>query len=71
MNEAIIRIANLNKCYNHTLALDDVSVTFQQGRIYGFIGQNGAGKTTLLRIITGLAFPSDGELELLDRKSVV
>lgn len=64
MNECVVRIENLNKWYKHSLALDNVSVTIQQGKIYGFIGQNGAGKTTLLRTITGLAFPSKGEIEL-------
>ena len=44
--------------------MDHVSLRLEKGEIYGFIGQNGAGKTTLLRLITGLSFPTQGELSL-------
>jgi ABC-2 type transport system ATP-binding protein len=40
-------------------------MSIEKGDIYGLVGQNGAGKTTLIRLITGLAFASGGELELL------
>ena len=64
MNKAVVKIEKLDKCYSQTFALKNVSFAIEQGRIYGLIGQNGAGKTTLLRILTGLAFPSSGEMEL-------
>lgn len=39
----------------------------KKGDIYGFIGENGAGKTTMIRILTGLAFPSSGEISLFGK----
>jgi len=69
MNECILKLSELNKIYNEVPALQDVSVSIEKGKIYGFIGQNGAGKTTLMRIITGLAYPSAGNIELFGTSS--
>ena len=46
---------------NHT-ALDDVSISVRQGRIFGLLGPNGAGKTTLIRIINHITAPDSGEV---------
>ena len=64
MNQYVLRTNNLYKKYKEDYVLDDVNVEIKKGEIYGFIGQNGAGKTTLLRIVTGLAFPTKGDIEL-------
>jgi ABC-type multidrug transport system ATPase subunit len=45
-------------------ALDNVSLTVEPGTVTGLLGRNGAGKTTLLRIITGLEFPTTGEVKV-------
>lgn len=60
-----IDVQALSKSFGHTQALRNVSVTFQENRIYGLLGRNGAGKTTLLNCITGRIFPSEGSI-LLD-----
>lgn len=65
-----IEIKNLTKYYGKVCALDNVSVTFEEGQIYGLLGRNGAGKSTLLNCITGLIFPNDGTITL-DGKNVV
>lgn len=62
--EYILRTNHLTKKYNHDVALDNVSMTINKGDIYGLIGQNGAGKSTMLRLVTGLAFPTSGSIEL-------
>ena len=64
MDSIILEAKGITKKYRQTLALDNVELKLQKGKIYGFIGQNGAGKTTFLRMVTGLAFPTGGELAL-------
>ncbi len=60
----ILRTQQLTKKYKKDIALDHVSMTVRKGEIYGLIGQNGAGKSTLIRLVTGLAFPTSGTIEL-------
>ncbi|MNI21415.1 putative ABC transporter ATP-binding protein YbhF [compost metagenome] len=67
MNDTILMTKNLTKKYNHALALDHINLNIERGKMYGFIGQNGAGKTTLIRLITGLSFPTSGELYLFGK----
>lgn len=64
MKEYVLKTNNLTKSYNGALALHDLSIALEPGRIYGLIGQNGAGKSTLMRIVAGLAFPTTGSIEL-------
>lgn len=51
--------------YEEVKAVDDVSFEIEQGEIVGFIGQNGAGKTTTLKVLSGLLYPTDGEVSVL------
>ncbi len=51
--------------YEEVKAVDDVSFTINQGEIVGFIGQNGAGKTTTLKVLSGLLYPTEGEVSVL------
>ncbi|MCR4649390.1 MAG: ATP-binding cassette domain-containing protein [Lachnospiraceae bacterium] len=69
MESFVLETKGISKKYRSTLALDNVSLKLEKGKIYGFIGQNGAGKTTLIRLITGLAFPTGGELALWGKSS--
>ena len=64
MKNYVLKTDNLTKRYNGVNVLQGVSVTLEAGKIYGLIGQNGAGKTTLMRIASGLAFPTNGSIEL-------
>jgi len=49
-------------------SLNDFSLTLPEGQIMGLVGVNGAGKSTLLRLLTGLAAPSSGEIEVLGHR---
>jgi len=51
--------------YEDVKAVDDVSFEIQQGEIVGFIGQNGAGKTTTLKVLSGLLYPTAGDVTVL------
>ncbi|MNO31013.1 putative ABC transporter ATP-binding protein YbhF [compost metagenome] len=64
MSDYVLQTNQLSKNFKGSVALDKVNLSIRKGSIYGFIGQNGAGKSTLMRIVTGLAFPSDGTIEL-------
>jgi ABC-2 type transport system ATP-binding protein len=64
MRETILSMKNLTKKYNSVYALNSITMEIKQGEIYGLVGKNGAGKTTLLRLITGQAYPTEGEISL-------
>ncbi|HOO33122.1 MAG TPA: ABC transporter ATP-binding protein [Thermotogota bacterium] len=49
-----IECKEISKNYGNTKALNKVSITFEDRKIYGLLGRNGAGKTTLLKIISGM-----------------
>ena len=57
-----IEIKNVSKQYKNVAALDDVTLTFAPGKIYGLLGRNGAGKTTTFKMLCGLLEVSEGEL---------
>src|SRR6202166_3856205 len=63
---ACIEARGLRKVFGTTIALDNVDLRVEEGRILGLIGPNGAGKTTALNAILGLT-PYQGELRVLGR----
>lgn len=65
-----IEIKNITKAFGNTVALDNLSLSLEQNKIYGLLGRNGAGKTTLLNLITNKLFPTEGEI-LLDGDNVL
>src|SRR5919106_2701548 len=48
-------------------ALDRLSMTVEQGEVFGFLGPNGAGKSTTLKLLMGLIFPTSGSARILGR----
>jgi len=58
--QTILEINNISKQYRSVLALNQVSLTVQQGMVFGVLGPNGSGKTTLLSIILSSVFPTSG-----------
>jgi ABC-2 type transport system ATP-binding protein len=67
-----IQIENLTKIFkgkttkkNGIVALDDVTLSIEQGIIFGLLGPNGAGKTTLIKILLGIVFPTSGNAKIL------
>ena len=67
MSELLLSTNGLTKQYGHHKAVDKVNL-HKKGAIYGFIGRNGAGKTTCLKMISGLARPTAGEIEMFGCK---
>lgn len=71
MNSSI-EIKNLTKKFNDSdIAIDDMTLSIENGKITGLIGPDGAGKTTLIRLITGLLHPSEGEIITLGLNPVL
>lgn len=60
----MIEISHLSKTYGNHLALDDLSVTVEKGKIYGFLGPNGAGKSTTMNIVAGCLSASQGTVKI-------
>ena len=58
----ILRVENVDKSYSSHKALDDVSLSVPEGKVYGLLGPNGAGKTTLIRIINHITAPDSGRI---------
>ncbi|MEP6741982.1 MAG: ABC transporter ATP-binding protein [bacterium] len=69
---SVVEINNLQKDYEvgfwrkkKVRALDGLSLTVNQGEIFGFLGANGAGKTTTLKLLMRLIFPTEGSARIL------
>jgi ABC-2 type transport system ATP-binding protein len=62
---AAIAVRDLRKIYGEKAAVDGLNLTVPQGSFFGFLGPNGAGKSTTIRMLTGLAPPTSGSIELL------
>lgn len=57
-----IELKNVSKSFKKIKVIDDVSMTFESGHIYGFYGRNGSGKSVLQKVISGLYVPTTGSV---------
>jgi len=64
---AFFEALNVSKNYHRHLALNDVSISVQEGKVFDLLSPNGAGKTTLIRIINQITGPDTGKLLLKGR----
>lgn len=60
-----LAITNLSKSYGAVKAVDGLTLSVGQGLFFGFLGPNGAGKTTTIKMLTGLAQPDGGTIDVL------
>ncbi|MBN2853480.1 MAG: ABC transporter ATP-binding protein [Clostridia bacterium] len=58
----LVEIKNVSKIYQSRMALDDVSMTLESGKVYGILGPNGSGKTTLMKMLADLMQPTTGKI---------
>lgn len=70
MNEAILKIAGLNKHFGGIVASDNVNLEVEHGKIHAIIGPNGAGKTTLISQLSGQIKPDSGDIEFIGRSII-
>ncbi|HRY75950.1 MAG TPA: ATP-binding cassette domain-containing protein [Methanoregulaceae archaeon] len=59
-----IEAGHLVKRFGSVTAVNDVSLSVPDGRIFGFLGPNGAGKTTTMRMLTGVLTPDAGNVRI-------
>ncbi len=64
-NVPAIETSHLRKEFGAKVAVTDLSLTVEQGEVFGFLGPNGAGKTTSVKMLLGLITPTAGEMHLL------
>jgi ABC-2 type transport system ATP-binding protein len=67
---AAIELDRLTKKYGDVVALSDVSMSIEQGEMFGVIGPDGAGKTTAIRLICGLLKTDGGSVKVFGRDPV-
>jgi ABC-2 type transport system ATP-binding protein len=60
-----LALNHLHKSYGTVNAVNDMTLVVRQGLFFGFLGPNGAGKTTTIKMLTGLAQPDSGTIQVL------
>src|SRR5256714_10444839 len=65
MTQAVLQTEQLSKKYRRRVVVDRLSLTVEQGDVFGFLGQNGAGKSTTIRMALGLVRPTSGRVNVL------
>ena len=63
----IVKIEGLTKKFGDVIAVDNISLTIEEGEIYGLLGPNGAGKSTTINILCGLLAMDKGIIEILGK----
>ena len=67
----VIECIDLTKAYgSRVTALNNLTLTIQQGTSFGLLGENGAGKSTLVRMIMGFIFPTSGQIRVFGEERV-
>lgn len=62
MNNAVIRMEHISKSFPGVKALEDITVSFEKGKVNVLLGENGAGKSTLIKILAGIYTCDEGNL---------
>ena len=67
---SVVEIKNLTKSYGKNRGVIDVSLSIEEGDIFGFLGPNGAGKSTTIRSMLGFLKINSGEIKILGMDSI-
>ena len=67
MSSPILEVENVTKRFGNFVALNQVSVAFQPGKLTAIIGPNGAGKSTFFNVVSGLFAPTEGRIRFQGR----
>lgn len=64
----MIKLSNVSKTFQETIALNSINVEFESGKIHGIIGRNGSGKTVMMKCICGFMPITKGEITVGDKR---
>ena len=67
--ESVIKVDKVTKKFGSDIALSNVSIEFERGKIYGIVGRNGSGKTVLFKTMIGFLKPTSGRV-VVDGKEI-
>jgi len=70
MSEPAVRISNVTKRFEETVAVRDLSLVVPTGSVYGLLGPNGAGKTTTIRMILDIIAPDSGTISVFGKPHI-
>ncbi|MFA8440192.1 ABC transporter ATP-binding protein [Pueribacillus sp. YX66] len=59
---SLIELKNVSKSYKGLPLFENVTVSFEEGKIYGIVGHNGSGKSVLFKMMCGFVFPDQGSI---------
>jgi ABC-2 type transport system ATP-binding protein len=62
----VIKINNLTKEFGDLIAVNNITLSINEGQLFGLLGPNGSGKTTMIKMLTGQIKPTNGTAEILD-----
>lgn len=68
MGKSILKMQGITKQFPGVLALDEVTITLEEGEVLALVGENGAGKSTLLKILSGAYTKDQGTIEFEGKK---
>jgi ribose transport system ATP-binding protein len=68
VREPVLRVRAITKRYDRSVALDAVTLEFWPGQVHVLFGENGAGKSTLISMLAGASTPSEGAIEIGEKK---
>jgi len=69
-DQKVLVLTNITKVYPGVVALKNIDISFERGRVHCIMGENGAGKSTVARILTGLRMPDEGTV-FIDGKDAI
>ena len=64
----VIDVKNISLTIKKQKILENVSLSCEEGRLYGLVGRNGSGKTMLMKCICGFIRPDEGEIDVLGKR---
>ncbi|MEM0118050.1 MAG: ABC transporter ATP-binding protein [Conexivisphaerales archaeon] len=70
MQNGFVKMQNISKSFGANIALSNVSLKIEKGKVTALLGENGAGKTTLMNILSGLYQPDSGKIEIENEEVV-